>query len=123
MHFEGPGAQKFEGHLSALHMEECASVAEEEMTIHWAVFVVEGNISKLLEEHAIHQALSLLSGAWQHLLWVKDLFLAAWEPLFQAFHWITPQDIDDITVVTNLVKIIEHSLGTFDTKNGAKNDG
>ena len=26
--------QKFEGHLSALHMEECASVAEEEMTIH-----------------------------------------------------------------------------------------
>ena len=27
--------QKFEGHLSALHMEECASVAEEEMT-EWA---------------------------------------------------------------------------------------
>ena len=74
--------QKFEGHLSALHIEECAFVAEEEMTIHWAVFVVEGNICKLLEEHAIHQALSLLSGAWQHLLWVKDLFLAAWERCF-----------------------------------------
>ena len=37
----------------------------------------------------------------------KGPFLGSREPLFQAFHWITPQDIDDITVVTNLVKIFE----------------
>ena len=81
-------------------------IAEEKVTIQRAVLMVHSYIAKFLEQNAGCEAFSLIPGTCQDLLWAEDFCPASWTSFSEALHGMTAEDIDDITVIANLIKVL-----------------